>query len=263
MDIDKNKERYDDGEVEIDLLELLYALKKKLVLLIAAMLAGAVIAGIYTETLITPQYSATATMLVLTKETTLASLADLQLGSELTNDYRILILSNSVLNDVIDKMGLHMDHKELRADITIDNPSDSRILEITVDNPDPQAARDIVDELAHTAADFIGDQMEVAPPKIIEDVEIPETPTSPSLSRNVLLGGMIGLILSAGIVVLMTVMNDRIRSEDDIEKYLGISALGSIPDRRDYISGKSKKKKKKRESLQSSPVRKRRRSRHR
>ena len=97
MDIEKNKERYDDGEVEIDLLELLYALKKKLVILIAAMPAGAVIAGIYTETLNTPQYSATATMLVLTKENTLASLADLQLGSELTNDYRILILSRNVL----------------------------------------------------------------------------------------------------------------------------------------------------------------------
>ena len=82
---------HDDDEVEIDLRELYYALKKRVLVILAAVLAGAVIAGAATKLFITPVYSATATMLVLTKETTLSSLADLQIGSQLTKDYNILI----------------------------------------------------------------------------------------------------------------------------------------------------------------------------
>ena len=241
-------------------MELLYALKKRILVILAAAVAGAVIAGAFTKAFITPLYSATATMLVLTKETTLSSLADLQLGSELTNDYRILILSNSVLNEVIDNLDLDMDDKELSGNVTIDNPADSRILEITVENPDPQMAKTIVDELAHVASEFIGDQMEVAPPKIIEEVEVPEEPTSPNPMRNTAIGALLGVLLSAGVVTLITIMDDTIKSEDDIQKYLEISALGSIPDRKDYISGKSKKRIKK--ETQQKDRRKRKRGRH-
>ena len=260
--MEKKLEQYNDEEIEIDLLELFYALKKRILVLLAAVAAGAAIAGVYTQFFITPLYSATASMLVLTKETTLSSLADLQLGSELTNDYSILILTNSVLNEVIDNLNLEMDDKELEKNISIDNPSDSRILEITVTNPDPERAKEIVDELAHVSAEFIGDQMEVTPPKIIEEVEVPSTPTSPSLSRNIVIGAAMGFLLSAGIVVLMTVLDDSIKSEDDIEKYLGISALGSIPDRKDYISGKNKKSKSRKEKASGMGKKKRRRSRH-
>ena len=86
--------------------------------------------------------------------------------------------------------------------------------------------------------------MEVVPPKIIEEAEVPAAQTSPSMSRNVMLGALAGLALAAGVVILMTVMNDSIRSEDDIERYLNIPTLASIPDRKDYISGKTKKKSK-------------------
>ena len=73
---------------------------------------------------------------------------------------------------------------------------------------------------------------------------MPAAQTSPSMSRNVMLGALAGLALAAGVVILMTVMNDSIRSEDDIERYLNIPTLASIPDRKDYISGKTKKKSK-------------------
>lgn len=86
--------------------------------------------------------------------------------------------------------------------------------------------------------------MEVIPPKIIEDGEIPTVQTSPSMSKNTLFGLLVGLVLSAGIVVAITVMNDSIKTEDDIQKYLGISTLAVVPDRKDYIGKKKGKKKK-------------------
>ena len=235
---------HDEDEIEIDLRELFFALKKRILIILAALVAGAGIAGVYTEFMITPVYSATSTMLVLTKETTLASLADLQIGSQLTGDYSILITSRSVLQQVIDDLGLDMDYRTLEANVSINNPQDTRILELTVTNSDPEMAKQIVDTLAEVSSDFIGEQMEIVGPKIIEEGEVPTVQTSPSLRRNVMIGALAGFVIAAGIIVLMTILNDTIKSEDDIEKYLGLPTLASIPDRKDYITGKSAKKKK-------------------
>lgn len=229
---------HDDDEVEIDLRELFYALKNHILIVLAALLAGAVIAGAATKIFITPVYSATSTMLVLTKETTLSSLADLQIGSQLTKDYNILITSRTVLQDVVDELNLEMSYKELKGCITVDNPTDTRILSITATNTDPEMAKKIADTLAKTSADFIGDKMEVTPPKIIEEGEVPTVQTSPSTKKNVMVGALAGLVLSAGIIILLTLMDDTIKSEDDIEKYLGLTTLASIPDRKDFITGK-------------------------
>lgn len=237
---------YEDDEIEIDLMELFYALKKRILIILAAMVLGAVIAGAYTKLLVTPMYSATSTMLVLTKETTLASLADLQLGSQLTQDYSILLTSRTVMQDVVDNLGLDMSYQQLKSSITINYPENTRIMEITVTNADPELAKEIVDEVADVGSQFIADQMEAVPPKIIEQGEVPAGADSPNTRRNVMLGALAGLVLSAGVVILMTIMDDTIKSEDDIERYLGISTLASIPDRKDYISGKAKKKSSKR-----------------
>lgn len=235
---------HDNDEMEIDLIEILYALKKRALIILAALLAGALIAGVYTKLMITPLYSATSTVLVISKETTLTSIADLQFGSQLTKDYSMLITSRSVLEEVLDNLGLDMGYGALKGNVSINNPSETRILQITVTNPDPQLAKELADELASVSSEYIGDKMEVVPPKIIEEAEVPVAQTSPSMSRNVMLGALAGLALAAGVVILMTVMNDSIRSEDDIERYLNIPTLASIPDRKDYISGKTKKKSK-------------------
>ena len=233
---------YDNDEVEIDLIEVAYALKKRALIIVVALIAGALIAGAYTKLMITPLYSATSTALVISKETTLTSLADLQFGSQLTKDYSMLITSRSVLEKVIENLGLDMEYRDLEENVSINNPQETRILEITVTDPDPELAKNLADELAMVSSDYIGDKMEIVPPKIIEEAELPEEQTSPSMSRNVILGALAGLVLSAGTVVLMNIMDDSIRSEDDIAKYLNIPTLTSIPDRKDYISGKTKKK---------------------
>ena len=235
---------HDNDEMEIDLIEILYALKKRALIILAALLAGALIAGVYTKLMITPLYSATSTVLVISKETTLTSIADLQFGSQLTKDYSMLITSRSVLEEVLDNLGLDMGYGTLKGNVSINNPDETRILQITVTNPDPQLAKELADELAAVSSEYIGDKMEVVPPKIIEKAEVPAAQSSPSMSRNVMLGALAGLALAAGVVILMTVMNDSIRSEDDIERYLNIPTLASIPDRKDYISGKTKKKSK-------------------
>ncbi len=234
-----------DDEVEIDLLEVFYALKKKILLILVVALAGGCIAAACTQFLMTPIYSSTSSILVLSKETTLTSLADLQLGASLTSDYTVLIESTPVLEQVISNLDLDMKVEELKENVTINNPSDTRILEITVENPDSAMAKTIVDEIANVSSSYIGDKMEVIPPKIIEVGKIATQRTSPSVAKNAVIGFLIGFLACAAIVVVYAVMDDTIKTEEDIEKYLGVSVLAKVPDRKDYVNMKNRKQKNK------------------
>ena len=220
----------DDDEIEIDLLELFYALRHRWWAILLALVIGAGAAGVYTKKLIAPHYQSTSMVYVLSKETTLASLADLQIGSQLTKDYSVIIKSRPVLQEVIDKQNLDLTTDELGEMITIDNPSDTRILSITVEDIEPMRAKAIVDEVTKSASNYIGDIMEMVPPKVIEDGIVAVKPSSPSVKKNAAVGGLGLAVLVCGLICLKTVLDDTIKSEEDIEKYLGLSVLAVIPD---------------------------------
>ncbi len=202
-----------EEEIEIDLREIFYAIKKKILVIIAVGLLCACVSCVYTKLFVSPIYTSSSTMLVLTKETTLASVADLQLGSQLTKDYSVLITSRPVLEEVIVNLGLDTDYKELRESVVVTNPDDTRILQLSVEDSDAAMAKKIVDELASVSSAYIGDKMEVVPPKIIEEGEIPTTRTSPNMKKIAVLGLLAGFLVSGGIVTVMTVMNDTIKTE--------------------------------------------------
>ena len=220
----------DDDEIEIDLLELFYALRHRWWAILLALVIGAGAAGVYTKKLIAPHYQSTSMVYVLSKETTLTSLADLQIGSQLTKDYSVIIKSRPVLQEVIDKQNLDLTTDELGEMITIDNPKDTRILSITVEDIEPMRAKAIVDEVTKSASNYIGDIMEMIPPKVIEDGVVAVKPSSPSVKKNAAVGGLGLAVLVCGLICLKTVLDDTIKSEEDIEKYLGLSVFAVIPD---------------------------------
>lgn len=223
-------EKYDNDE--IDLKELFFELKKRWWMILAAMILGAGAFGAYSKFVMVPQYKSTSMVYVLSKETTLTSLADLQIGSQLTKDYSVIVTSRPVLQQAIDNLGIYnMSYRELRSKLTIDNPSDTRIMSLTVTDKDPYTAKALVDSVAQTSSQYIAEIMEMTPPKIVEDGEIPTAQSSPNVRKNAMMGGLLGAVLVCGVIVLMTIMNDTIKTEDDIERYLGLSLLASIPDR--------------------------------
>ena len=227
--MENEKNLRDNDEMEIDLLQLFYALKKKIWFILAAMIIGGGLAGAYSKFLITPQYSSTSMMYILSKETTLTSLADLQIGSQLTEDYKVIVNSRPVLGEVIDSLALDMSYEQLLAKVSIGNPTDTRILTVTVTDPDPYRAKAIVDCVAETASDYIGEIMEMIPPKIIENGTVATRKTSPSNGKNAVLGALAGMVLVCGVIVIQVIMNDTVRTEEDVERYLGLSVLASVP----------------------------------
>lgn len=227
--MENEKNLRDNDEMEIDLLQLFYALKKKIWFILAAMIIGGGLAGAYSKFLITPQYSSTSMMYILSKETTLTSLADLQIGSQLTEDYKVIVNSRPVLGEVIDSLALDMSYEQLLAKVSIGNPTDTRILTVTVTDPDPYRAKAIVDCVAETASDYIGEIMEMIPPKIIENGTVATRKTSPSNGKNAVLGALVGMVLVCGVIVIQVIMNDTVRTEEDVERYLGLTVLASVP----------------------------------
>ena len=224
-------------EIEIDLLQLWNAVRHRIWLVLLAGFIVADIAFAITKFLITPMYSSSATMLVVTKETTLSSLADLQLGSQLTNDYEIMITSRPVLQEAIEELGLEISYKRLRNMITISNPNDSRMLIISTLQADPELAKNVVDTVAEISSEYIAEKMEVTAPKIIEEGEVPIFQSSPNLLRNTAIGGMLGILAAVFLICVAVILNDSIQTEDDIERYLQLPVLAVVPDK----SGSSRK----------------------
>lgn len=226
--MDTQSKLYEDAD-EIDLLELCYMLLRHVKLLAACLLAGAVLAGVVTKFLITPIYTASSQIYIFTKTTSVTSLADLQIGTQLASDFEILGTSRPVIERVIRDLRLDTTYEQLLQTITVNNLSNSRILEITVENPDPQLACDISNAMAESLSLRVAEIMNTDQPSIVADAVVPAKPSSPSLKRNVLLGALLGFVLCAGVLVVKFLLDDTIKTAEDVEKYLHINTLAAIP----------------------------------
>ena len=226
-------------EIEIDLKDLFGVLKSKILIILATTVAFIAVSAGITRFLITPMYSSTAQLYVISNDS-LSQLSNLTVGTQLTQDYMAIVTTRGVVNKVIDNLDLNMDYEELTDKISVENPTDTRIMEITVSHPNPKEAREITQELAEVTAKTVSSKMDIKAPAIIEDAYLATEPDSPSMLRNVAIGGFLGLILSAGIFIIRFIMNDTIRREEDIEKYLGINTLAKLP----LANGEKKRTKK-------------------
>lgn len=219
-------------EDTIDLLALLREFRKHIIAILVCVIIGGGAAGAFSKFVMIPQYSSSAMMYILSKETTLTSLADLQIGSQLTNDYQVIVKSRPVLQTVIDQLNLDLTYEQFSSRISINNPQNTRILTITTQDADPVLAKDIVDSVARVASDYIAETMEMVPPKMIEAGTVATTKSSPSVSKNALLGALVGAVLMCGIITVRFLMNDSITTSEDVENYLGLPVLASIPERK-------------------------------
>jgi capsular polysaccharide biosynthesis protein len=211
---------------------------------LSAALAG-VIAFVYSKFLITPQYESTSQLYVLSKSTSITSMADIQLGTNLTNDYIVVVTGRPIVDQVIDNLGLDMSYESMVGKITLNNPTDSRILEITVQDSDPQLAKRIADEMADVASAFIAEKMDQDPPSIIQYGYADGGKVSPSVGRNTVIGALVGAVLAMAVVVVIYLMNDTIMTQEDVEKKLGLTMLGTLPFEQDSEEPDKKKKRRK------------------
>lgn len=231
------EEQIKNDEMEIDLVALFHTLIKKAWVILLCLITGVVIAGGYTMLFITPQYQSASTIYVLGNAAQISNTSiALSLSKQLTVDFTILSKSRPVMERVIEKLNLDYSVEQLAKMITVENPTDSSILKVTVTNPDPQLSANIANEMADSIAERIAEVMLTDKPSTVEEAIPPMDPTSPSLKKNILLGGILGAGLAVGIFVVLFLMDDTIKTEEDVKKYLHMNTIATI----------SKEKKKKR-----------------
>lgn len=230
-----------DDEIEIDLVELFMVLKSKLHIILLSGILAALLAFIGTKLLMTPMYTSVTKMYVLSRQDSSSGVtySDLQTGSQLTKDYAELVKSRPVLEQVIAVLNLDMEPEDLAENITVETPTDTRILSISVESDNPKEAKEIADTLRETVSSEIKEIMHAESVDTIEDGNLPKEPSSPSLKKNMVLGGALGVFLALAILIFIFLRDDTIKNPDDVEQYLGLNVLTSIP-----IKGKVQKPKK-------------------
>ena len=217
--------------VQIDIMLLLRRIWSQKLIIVLTTLVFTAGALMYSLFIATPKYNSTTRVYVVNqkKDNQAITTQDVQLGTLLVKDYKEIILSNSVMSDVVAKNKLQITPGELAKKISVDAPKDTRIISITATDKDPQKARDLANAVREVSADKIKEVTKIEDVTTLEQAEAALTPSSPNAFKNSVLAALLGFILAVGGVVLIELMDDRIKRPEDIEEAMDLVLLGVIP----------------------------------
>ena len=216
-------------ENAIDLVELVYRLLDKWKLIVAFALIGALIAGVVTFAFITPLYQAKSTIYVVSRKDSAINISDINLGTALTQDYIKVFNMWEVHAKVIENLGLNYTYKQMENMLHVTNASNTRMLDITITNPDPEEAQRIANEYASVVSDYIAETMSTDRPNIVSAALKPTNPVSPSKRRNLIMGFLLGFLVAAAYVTIRFFLDDKVKSADDIRRTTGLETLAVMP----------------------------------
>lgn len=244
MELENNRD-----EIEIDVKELFMFIMSKFFIILFVGILGAMATFAYTKLMVTPQYTSSTEVYILNKpDTDNLTTSDLAFASYLALDYQELIVSAPVLKEVIQKLNLNMTTKTLASHISVALKENTRIIKITVSSESPQLSKSIADTVRDAVNEKTKDVMggiEAVNP--IDEASLPDGPSSPNVMKNTAIGFLGGAFVVIIILVIMFILDDTIKTQEDIEKYLNLSVLAAIPYQSSSDVDKKKKGKKRKE----------------
>ncbi len=240
----ENHREYD--AIEVDLLEIISVLFGRFWIILGSGLLAAVIGFVISMFILTPTYESTTKIYILNKsESTTVTYSDVQMGTQLTKDYAELINSRYVLEEVIKILSLsEMEYRDLLDKVSVHTPTDTRIVSITVTDTNPQQAMDIANCIREVAGEHIQNVMDIDAVNVVEEANMPTTKAGPSIPKWTLVGGALGAFLVCVIILVHYLLDDTIKTSEDVEKYLGLSTLALIPMAADESNVKQRTKRK-------------------
>lgn len=232
-----NTQRRDD---EIDLKNIFNALLKKIWLILLVSILFTMISVVYSKIFVTPTFKSTAQMYVLTKQNQEVNASDFQVSTLLTQDYMQIIKSRTVAETVIARLNLDATYESLNGQMSVQTATETRIISISVIDENPYQARDIADAVREVSAEQIKKVMDTEAVNVVDKANIPSRKYAPNITKCGIIAGMIGFCLTSLLIILECVLNDTIKTTEDIKRYLELNTLGVVP-----LSSKKKKVKKK------------------
>ena len=217
-----------DNEMTIDLVDLFYRLLDSWKLIVCLALVFAIVAGVYTFYFVTPLYRATSIIYVLSNDS-IINVSSLQLGTQLTSDYKKVFEMWEVHEEVLSNLNLNYSYNKMKSMLTVTNTSGTRMLDISVTSASPKEAAAIANEYAKVASEYIHETRAVDKPSIMSVALEPANPISPNKVRNIAVGFIFGAFLAAAIVVFRYLMDDKLKTAEDIRNFTGLVTLAVVP----------------------------------
>ena len=216
---------------EIDLRELIHVLLSKWWLIVIFLVVATGITGYVTMNHITPIYEAKSTLFIGKESNTIAgiSMSDFQIDNKLVVDYRELIKTRLITEEVIRDLGLDISVGSFVERLDVGGIKDSRFMYITFKDSNPKMAAEITNKLSETlilrAEEIVG----VEKVKIVDKAIVPQGPISPNVKMNIAISALLGIMLGVATIFVLNMFDNTIKKEEDIEKYVQLSVLGVIP----------------------------------
>ena len=223
----------DNDEIEIDLGEIFGLILHWIwLILLVAFICGA-IGFAFSKYVLPEQFKSTTRVYILNQNdsSNAMSQSEMQAGAQLTKDYGQLITSRTVLEQVIEDLSLtdSYTYEQFKEKIAVSTPTDTRLIDITVTDTDPKTAQNIANDVRIVASEHIQNVMQIDAVNVVDEANLPTKKAAPSNGRNALIAAMLGALFVSAIVIIRFLMDDTIKTSDDVEKYLGLSTLAIIP----------------------------------
>lgn len=217
-------------ELEIDLISLIKVLLRKWWLIGGVTFVGLVLAAIYAYVMLDDVYTAESSMIVQVSNTGDSDYTNLLTGQRLVDTYTEIATSNRVLDELIDNLDLSYTKSQLSSMIQVSSANDTLIIKLDVESTDPVLARDIANETVSIVRDLSTEFANLDNVEVLDTAETPASPSGPNrilyVAVGILLGGMIGV----GIVLAIEYLDKNIKRGKDVENFLGLRLLGTIPE---------------------------------
>ena len=226
----------DADVMTIDLVEVFQVIRHWLWLIVLVALACGTAAYAFSKFVLPEEFESTTKIYVLDKSgaggtNSQSTYSDLQVGMQLTKDYVELIKSRTVLEAVMKDN--HLDqtytYEQFAETVNVQTPADTRIVTITVTNHDPALAQKLADDIRKRSGELIIDTMQIDAVNTYEKANYPDRKSAPSCGRWAVVAALIGALAVSAVVIARYLLDDTIKTSDDVEKYLGLSNLALIP----------------------------------
>ena len=219
-------------EQVISLSEVFEALKKRWIMIVAITLAATLISGLVSFFVIDPVYESSTKLFIGKEESddTAYNSSDINMYQQLLQTYAQAIKTKDLASRAIGTLSYDLEPSTVISNLTVNPISSTQILEIKYKSKDPQEAKDV---LKNVADEFIVTAKELVPNgnvRVIEEVEIPESPVSPNKTMNIAIAFLLGLMVSIGLVFILEYLDNTYKNKEQLEKELDIPVLGTIPD---------------------------------
>lgn len=216
---------------EIDLREYLNILKNKAWIIILLTLLMVISSGIISRFVIEPEYQTFTTLMLVKPQSVESSInsSDISLNQKLVNSYGEIAKSKIVLNEVIKNLGLNISYGSLKKKITVKLIQDTEIIKIEIIDKNPEFAAKISNEISYVLIKYIGNIMKMENILVVDMAEVPSNPISPNIIFNMTIAGVLGIMIGVFLIFLVEYLNNTLKTQSDVENYLGLPVIGMIP----------------------------------